>query len=186
LRDFLAGGIAALQAGKPRTRAFLAYLDDGATTLTIVQVFGYAESMATHIEGADERSTAASEFIETTAIDIYGTPTEPILAACGRSPAQASPSRSDQTTLVASSADRHRPRAGVRSSWPALMLQRWRWRARSDLHAPVGELSGIVVPGLAPLFLRVWREPGDMVLIPSAYRSPSQRREKEAQECRKI
>jgi hypothetical protein len=37
--------------------------------------------MASHIEGADEPSTAAFEFIETTAIDIYGTPTEPILAA---------------------------------------------------------------------------------------------------------
>ena len=81
LRDFLRDGTAALQAGKPRTRAFLAYLDDDATKLTIVHVFGDAESMAAHIEGAHQRSTAASEFIETTAIDIYGMPTEPILAA---------------------------------------------------------------------------------------------------------
>lgn len=84
LHAFLLEGTAALQAGKPKTRAFLAYLDDQETTLTIVHVFGDPAAMAAHIEGADERSQAASEFIETTAIDIYGAPPEPILAAMRR------------------------------------------------------------------------------------------------------
>ncbi len=81
LRDFLRDGTALLEGGKPRTRAFLAYLDDQGTTLTIVHVFADPDAMAAHIEGADQRTEAASEFIETTAIDIYGTPSEPILAA---------------------------------------------------------------------------------------------------------
>ncbi len=64
LRDFLRDGTALLEGAKPRTRAF-----------------ADPDAMAAHIEGADQRTEAASAFIETTAIDIYGTPSEPILAA---------------------------------------------------------------------------------------------------------
>ena len=84
LRAFLREGTAALQIGKPQTRAFLAYLDDQETTLTIVHVFGDPAAMAAHVEGADERSQVASELIETIAIDIYGAPPEQILAGMRR------------------------------------------------------------------------------------------------------
>ena len=85
LRAFLRDGAQGLASSKPRTRAFLAYLDGDSTTLTIVHLFGDAESMAAHLEGVDQRSEVASEFIETVALDVYGNPPQPILDAMQRS-----------------------------------------------------------------------------------------------------
>lgn len=74
LRVFLQEGAAELQAGKPRTVAFLAYIDEAGTQASIVHVFPDADAMDLHFEGAEERSRAAYEFLEPSAWEIYGAP----------------------------------------------------------------------------------------------------------------
>ena len=95
VRAFLDRGSQELAAIKPQTLAFLAYLDDAATTLTIVHVFADAGGFAAHVEGADTRSAAAGELIETLALTIYGTPTASTLAAIEASTPPAPRSRSE-------------------------------------------------------------------------------------------
>ena len=72
LREFLAAGAAGLAGAKPNTKAFLAYLDDDGSRLTIVHAFGDAAGFAAHVEGSDHRSAVAAEFIESAMIEIYG------------------------------------------------------------------------------------------------------------------
>ena len=68
-----------LQAEKPRTLAYLFYLSEDATELSIVHVFGDAVSMDAHSEGAQERSRTAYEFIEPQGWEIYGSPSREAL-----------------------------------------------------------------------------------------------------------
>jgi quinol monooxygenase YgiN len=68
-----------LEAEKPRTLVFLAYLDEGGTDLTIVHVFGDAEAMDLHVEGSEERASAAYELVEPRGFDIYGRPSRAVL-----------------------------------------------------------------------------------------------------------
>ncbi len=63
-----------MQEEKPRTLAYLFYLSEDATELSIVHVFGDAISMDAHSDGAQERSKAAYEFIEPQGWEIYGSP----------------------------------------------------------------------------------------------------------------
>ena len=65
-----------LEAEKPRTLVFLAYLDDSGESVSFVHVFGDAESMDLHFQGADERSKAAYEFLEPEGWEIYGRPSD--------------------------------------------------------------------------------------------------------------
>ena len=81
VRAFIDKGAQHLAAAKPQTLAFLAYVDDAATTLTIVHVFADPAAFAAHVEGADSRSAAADELIESLALTIYGTPTTSTLEA---------------------------------------------------------------------------------------------------------
>jgi hypothetical protein len=74
---FLAAGAPTIEAAKPRTLAFLPYLDEAGDRLSIVHVFADAEAFDTHLLGADDRSTAAYEFIAPLGFAIYG----PISAA---------------------------------------------------------------------------------------------------------
>jgi hypothetical protein len=53
-----------LEIDKPRTIAFLSYLDAAGTNVTFVHAFADAASMDLHFEGADDRSQAAYEFLE--------------------------------------------------------------------------------------------------------------------------
>jgi quinol monooxygenase YgiN len=53
-----------LEADKPRTVAFLVYSDEDGNKATFVHVFGDAQAMDSHFEGADQRASAAYEFIE--------------------------------------------------------------------------------------------------------------------------
>ena len=87
LRAFMGAGIAHLEATKPRTSAFLSYLDADGSHLTIVHVFADAAGLALHIEGANQRSDAASEFIEPESREILGSPTGDVLAAIQPPPA---------------------------------------------------------------------------------------------------
>ncbi len=72
--------IAELQATKPGTVAYLAYLNEAGTELSFVHIFPDAESMDRHVEGAGERSKAAYEFIEPIRREIYGTPSKTVMA----------------------------------------------------------------------------------------------------------
>ena len=65
---------ASLQASKPATTAYLGYLNDAATALTIVHVFPDAGAMAAHFGGADDRAAAAYEHIEPAGWEVYGSP----------------------------------------------------------------------------------------------------------------
>jgi hypothetical protein len=81
LRSFLTVGVPALEAAKPRTAAFLAYVDEASMMLTIVHLFTNASDFAAHVEGADERSDTAATFIEPVAIEIHGQPDDETIAA---------------------------------------------------------------------------------------------------------
>lgn len=78
-----------LEQEKPATVAFLAYLSDDRTQLSIVHVFPDAASMDAHVEGAEERAAAAYEFIEPAGWDIYGRPSDGVLEMMRRSAASA-------------------------------------------------------------------------------------------------
>ena len=71
--------IQSLETEKPRTLVFLSYLDAEGTNVTFVHAFADAEAMDLHIEGAAERSKAASEFLEPDGWEIYGTPSDAAL-----------------------------------------------------------------------------------------------------------
>lgn len=73
-RSSFGGGATQLQVAKPRTVAFLGYVDEAGARATIVHLFPDAEAMDLHFEGAAERSSAADELIEPDGWEIYGTP----------------------------------------------------------------------------------------------------------------
>jgi hypothetical protein len=68
-----------MQADKPRTLAFLPYLSEDGSRLTIVHVFGDAESMDLHFQGSDERSKAAYEFLQPDGWEICGGPSREVI-----------------------------------------------------------------------------------------------------------
>jgi hypothetical protein len=63
-------------ANKPDTVVQLAYVDEDAAEVTIVRLFPHAEALDLQLQGADQRSKAAYQFIEPTGIEIYGTPND--------------------------------------------------------------------------------------------------------------
>ena len=65
-----------LHDDKPRTVAYLLYLNDEGTEMTIVHTFPDADSMDLHFVGSDERSAAAFELLEPRGWEIYGRPNE--------------------------------------------------------------------------------------------------------------
>lgn len=74
VRQMFPAGASQLAIAKPRTSAFLGYLDDAGERLTIVHLFPDADAMDQHFEGADQRSQAAYELFEPAGWEIYGTP----------------------------------------------------------------------------------------------------------------
>ena len=66
--------ISAIEAEKPRTIAFLTYLDAAREGVSFVHLFADVGSMDVHLEGADDRARAAFEFIEPDGWEIYGSP----------------------------------------------------------------------------------------------------------------
>jgi len=69
-----ADSIPATEANKPGTLVQLAYLNEEANEVVIVRVFPNAEALDQQLQGADERSKAAYQFISPTRVEIYGTP----------------------------------------------------------------------------------------------------------------
>ena len=69
-----------INAEKPGTVAFLQYLNEEGTELSIVHVFPDADAFDRHGEGVAERAKAAFEFIEPISRELYGMPNEKALA----------------------------------------------------------------------------------------------------------
>jgi hypothetical protein len=63
-----------LEAEKPRSPAQLAYLNDAGTKISFVHVLADADVMDIHFQGAQERASAAYEFITPAGWEIYGMP----------------------------------------------------------------------------------------------------------------
>ena len=82
-RAFIRRGAPALEADKPGTIAFLAYLDGDASVASIIHVFPSADAMNAHLEGVQERSEEADAFIRTTAYEIYGSPDARVVQMMG-------------------------------------------------------------------------------------------------------
>ena len=72
--EFFAKGSKEIETDKPGTVVFLAFADRDRDETRIVHVFPDAEAMDRHMEGADERSARAYEFLEPLEIDVYGSP----------------------------------------------------------------------------------------------------------------
>jgi quinol monooxygenase YgiN len=68
-----------LEAEKPRTAAFLPYLDESTRSVTIIHVFANADAFDEHMVGAAERSAGAYEVIDPISFEIYGRPSEEAL-----------------------------------------------------------------------------------------------------------
>jgi len=69
-----------IDTDKPRTAAFLPYLSEDGTMMTVVHVFADAEAMDLHFAGADDRSDLAYELLEQDGWEIYGDPSAAALA----------------------------------------------------------------------------------------------------------
>lgn len=69
-----------IKTNKPGTVVFLQYLNEQGTELSIIHVFPDAAAFDRHVEGVDERATAAYEFIEPTGREVYGMPSDQVLA----------------------------------------------------------------------------------------------------------
>jgi hypothetical protein len=69
-----------IKTHKPDTVVFLQYLNEQGTELSIIHVFPDADSFDRHVAGVDERAKAAFEFIEPTRREVYGMPSEQVLA----------------------------------------------------------------------------------------------------------
>lgn len=79
LRQLTQETTADLEAAKPRTLAFLSYVDDGEARMTIVHVFGDAAAMTLHFGGAADRSRRAYELMRPAGWEIYGRPDQAVI-----------------------------------------------------------------------------------------------------------
>jgi len=65
-----------LERDKPRTGVFVSFINDDLTSASFIHVFSDADSMDAHVQGAEERSKAAYEYIKPAGWEIYGRPSE--------------------------------------------------------------------------------------------------------------
>lgn len=79
LRELSRAVFDAIEAEKPATAVFLGFLDDDEREVTFIHVFADAGGFARHVEGSDERSAAAYDFIEPRSVEIYGDVGETVL-----------------------------------------------------------------------------------------------------------
>lgn len=79
LRESYREGAAFIEANKPDTVAFLAYLSEDGSEVSTVHVFPDAEAMERHMEGVGERAQRAAEFLEFELFEVYGRPSDKVL-----------------------------------------------------------------------------------------------------------
>lgn len=75
-----------MEANKPGTVAFLAYLNEDGSEVSIVHVFPDAEAMEQHMEGVGERAKGAAEFLEFRLLEVYGSPSDKVLQMMEQAP----------------------------------------------------------------------------------------------------
>jgi quinol monooxygenase YgiN len=73
-REAFAAVSSELEASRPRTAAYIAFIDEAGERLSILHVFPDAEAMDLHAEGGGERAKAAYELFEPAGWEIYGRP----------------------------------------------------------------------------------------------------------------
>ncbi len=78
-KRFFREGSESIKAEKPGTFVFLSYLSEDSKESTIIHVFPDGTSMDLHVEGAEERSQAAYEFIEPAGVELYGAPSDAVV-----------------------------------------------------------------------------------------------------------
>jgi hypothetical protein len=76
LRQMWDSVAAELEATRPRTVAYVAFLDETGDRFSIVHVFPDGDAMAAHAVGAGERSRAAFEHFTPAGWEIYGRPND--------------------------------------------------------------------------------------------------------------
>jgi hypothetical protein len=90
-----------LEGAKPRTLAFLIFHDADDARVSVVHVFGDAQAMDLHFEGADERSAVAGEFLDPDGWEIYGDSSDAAQATMRRAAAAAGVSLTVQPGYLA-------------------------------------------------------------------------------------
>lgn len=96
-----AEGARMIEAEKPRTAAFLHFLDREAARVTIVHLFADAEAMDVHFVGAQERGSTAMEIMTPEGWEIFGPASADALATMRREAAAAGVSLTVQSEFVA-------------------------------------------------------------------------------------
>ncbi len=86
LRELSPEMFSALEAEKPGTVLHYGYLDADDGQVHFILVFPDADAMDAHMEGAQQRVARAAELIDTTAFEIYGTPSDPVVEALSQNP----------------------------------------------------------------------------------------------------
>ena len=64
---------------KPATLALLGYAAEDGSEVSFVHIFPNAEAMDLHFQGAEERASKASEFLQPMRMEIYGAPNDGVL-----------------------------------------------------------------------------------------------------------
>ncbi len=67
---------ASIEAEKPRTLAWLGYLNDEGARLTILHVFADPAAFDLHLQGVEDRSNAAADYMEIERFEVFGRPSE--------------------------------------------------------------------------------------------------------------
>ena len=68
-----------LKENKPGTVAFLTYLNENETEVSLVHIFPDAESMELHMQGVGERAKDSNELLEFRRHEVYGKPRDKVL-----------------------------------------------------------------------------------------------------------
>lgn len=85
-REHIRKGAEVMKANKPHTVAFLPYLNEEGSEVSIVHVFPNAEAMAQHMEGVGERAQGAAAFLEFQLLEVYGSPSDEVLQVMKQAP----------------------------------------------------------------------------------------------------
>lgn len=80
LMEYMAEGVGALEAVKPQTLVFHAYLNEDRAEVSFIHLFADASAMDAHLAGVGDRSEAAYQFIEPIGFQIYGAPSDQALS----------------------------------------------------------------------------------------------------------
>ncbi len=101
VKDLAHAVSADIKASKPGTLVYLSYLDAAGHTVSFLHAFSDADSMDCHIEGSDDRSRAAYEFVEPRGWEVYGTPSDEALEMLRRAAASAGTALTIQPEFLA-------------------------------------------------------------------------------------